>query len=70
LAGTKIIDSRDLLCYLEQEPGYAAVGEVFEEAVGSSQPLHLCAVNWEKVYYQMARRAGDKEAQEKETHLC
>ncbi len=64
MAGTKVLDSWALLCYLEQEPGYATVVELFEEAVQSSQPLLMCVVNWGEVYYQVARRVGDKKAQE------
>jgi len=52
------------LCYLEQEPGYEKIIELFEKAVESSKPLLMCIVNWGEVYYQVMRRFGDQKAQE------
>jgi ribonuclease VapC len=52
------------LCYLEQEPGFEKIIELFEKAVESSKPLLMCIVNWGEVYYQVARRFGDQKAQE------
>jgi len=64
LAAAKILDSWALLCYLEQEPGYEKMIDLFERAVESSKPLLMCVVNWGEVYYQVARRFGDQKAQE------
>jgi predicted nucleic acid-binding protein len=64
LAAAKVLDSWALLCYLEQEPGYEKIIELFEEAVESSKPLFMCIVNWGEVYYQVARRFGEQKAQE------
>ena len=64
LAAAKVLDSWALLCYLEQEPGYEKMIELFEKAVESSRPLLMCIVNWGEVYYQVARRFGDQKAQE------
>jgi len=64
LAAAKVLDSWALLCYLEQEPGYEKIIELFEKAVESSKPLLMCVVNWGEVYYQVARRFGDQKAQE------
>jgi predicted nucleic acid-binding protein len=64
LAVAKVLDSWALLCYLEQEPGYEKIIELFEKAVESSKPLLMCIVNWGEVYYQVARRFGDTKAQE------
>jgi predicted nucleic acid-binding protein len=63
----KVLDSWALLCYLEQEPGFEKVIELFEKAVESSRPLLMCIVNWGEVYYQVARRFGDAKAQEVES---
>lgn len=52
------------MCYLEQEPGFEKVIELFDEATGSSKPLLMCVVNWGEVYYQVARRLGEAKAQE------
>jgi predicted nucleic acid-binding protein len=64
LAGAKVLDSWALLCYLEQEPGFEKMIELFEKAAESSSPLLMCVVNWGEVYYQVARRFGDIKAQE------
>ena len=64
MAAAKVLDSWALLCYLEQEPGYEKIIELFEEAVESSKPLFMCIVNWGEVYYQVARRFGEQRVQE------
>jgi predicted nucleic acid-binding protein len=64
LAAAKVLDSWALLCYLEQEPGFEKMIDLFERAVGSSNPLLMCIVNWGEVYYQVARRFGETKAQE------
>jgi len=64
LAAPKVLDSWALLCYLEQEPGYEKVIDLFEKAVESSKPLLMSIVNWGEVYYQVMRRFGDQKAQE------
>jgi predicted nucleic acid-binding protein len=64
LAAAKVLDSWALLCYLEQEPGYEKIIELFEKAVESSKPLLMCVVNWGEVYYQVLRRFGDQKTQE------
>jgi predicted nucleic acid-binding protein len=68
LAAAKVLDSWALLCYLEQEPGFEKIIELFEKAVESSKPLFMCIVNWGEVYYQVASRFGEQKAQEVE-HL-
>lgn len=64
MAGTKVLDSWALMCYLGQEPGHEKVVELFEKATQSSKPLLMCVVNWGEVYYQIARRLGEVKAQE------
>jgi uncharacterized protein with PIN domain len=66
LAAAKVLDSWALLCYLEQEPGFEKMIDLFEKAVESSKPLLMCVVNWGEVYYQVARRFGEQKAQEVE----
>jgi predicted nucleic acid-binding protein len=66
LTAAKVLDSWTLLCYLEQEPGFEKIIELFGRAVESSKPLLMCIVNWGEVYYQVARRFGDQKAQEVE----
>jgi len=64
LVAAKVLDSWALLCYLEQEPGYENIIDLFEKAVESSRPLLMCIVNWGEVYYQVMRRFGDQKALE------
>jgi predicted nucleic acid-binding protein len=64
LAKAKVLDSWALLCYLEQEPGFEKIIELFEKATESSTPVLMCIVNWGEVYYQVARRFGNTKAQE------
>ena len=64
MAAPKVLDSRALLCYFEQEPGYEKIIDLFEKAVESSKALLMCIVNWGEVYYQVMRRFGDQKAQE------
>ena len=64
MAAAKVLDSWALLCYLEQEPGYETIIDLFDKAVESSKPLLMCVVNWGEVYCQVMRRFGDPKAQE------
>ena len=64
MAVAKVLDSWALLCYLEQEPGFEKMIDLFEKAVESSKPVLMCIVNWGEVYYQVLRRFGDQKAQE------
>ena len=64
MAAVKVLDSWALLCYLEQEPGYEKIIELFEKAVEFSKPLLMCMVNWGEVYYQVMRRFGEQRTQE------
>ena len=64
MAAAKVLDSWALLCYLEQEPGFEKMIDLFEKAVESSKPLLMCIVNWGEVYYQVMRRFGDPKAQD------
>ena len=64
MAAAKVLDSWALLCYLEQEPGFEKMIDLFEKALESSKPLLMCIVNWGEVYYQVMRRFGDQKAQD------
>jgi predicted nucleic acid-binding protein len=69
LAAAKVLDSWALLCYLEQEPGFEKIIDLFEKAIESSRPLLMCVINWGEVYYQVSRRFGDAKAQEIEQFI-
>lgn len=60
----KVLDSGALICYLEQEPGFEKMIELFEKAVETSRPLLMCVVNWGEVYYHVAKRYGEQKARE------
>ncbi len=64
MAGSKVLDSWALMCYLEKEPGHEKVVELFDKASQSSKSLLMCIVNWGEVYYQIARGLGEAKAQE------
>ena len=64
MAAAKVLDSWALICYLEQEPGFEKMIDLFEKAVETSKPLFMCIVNWGEVYYQVMRRFGDPKAQD------
>lgn len=64
MAGTRVLDSWALMCFLEQEAGHEKVIDLFEQAAHSSRPLLMCVVNWGEVYYQVMRRLGEAKAQE------
>jgi predicted nucleic acid-binding protein len=64
LAGPKVLDSWALLCYLEEEPGYEKIIQLFDKAAELSEPLLMSVINWGEVYYQVARRYGEPRAQE------
>ena len=62
MPGKKVLDSWALLCYLEREPGYQGVIDLFDDAARSSQQLLMCVINWGEVYYQVTRRLGERKA--------
>jgi len=64
LTAAKVLDSWALICYLEQEPGFEKMIDLFEKAVETSRPLLMCIVNWGEVYYQVTRRYGELKARE------
>ena len=64
MAVEKVLDSWALLCYLEQEPGFEKMIDLFQKAVESSKPLLMSIINWGEVYYQVARRYGEEKAQD------
>jgi predicted nucleic acid-binding protein len=64
LSGPKVLDSWALLCYLEEESGYEKIIHLFDKAAELSEPLLMSVINWGEVYYQVARRYGEPQAQE------
>ncbi len=64
MARPKVLDSWALLYYLEQKSGYEKIIHLFNRAAESSESLLMSVMNWGEVYYQVARRYGESQAQE------
>ena len=53
-----VLDAFALLAYLRDEPGAAAVQELFEKAAAGRLPLYLALVNYGEVLYISERLGG------------
>jgi len=59
----KVLDSFALMAYLEKEPGYEKVKDLFIKASQSGRPLLMSTVNWGEVFYVLIRDHGIEEAE-------
>jgi uncharacterized protein len=57
-----VLDSYALIVYLDKEPGYNKIAELFEQAVEGDRALFVCVVNWGEVLYHALRNGGEKTA--------
>ncbi|MBI4651192.1 type II toxin-antitoxin system VapC family toxin [Candidatus Desantisbacteria bacterium] len=64
----KILDSYALMVYLEKEPGYEIVKELFTKAAETGGNLLMTTVNWGEVFYILIKDYGIEEA-EKIQHI-
>jgi ribonuclease VapC len=55
----KVIDASALLCFLNKEPGWEKMEELFSMAAEKEKPLLMSAVNWGEVYYIILRNLVD-----------
>ena len=62
MAATKVLDSRALVAFFEDEAGAEKVEDLLLKAEESGKPLLLCVVNWGEVWYNIARRQGEQVA--------
>lgn len=60
----KVLDACALMIYLEKEPGYEKIKELFVEAAESGKNLLMSAINWGEVLYILVRKYGIAEAEE------
>jgi len=59
----KILDAFALMVYLEKEPGYEKVKELFTKSAENGKNLQMSTVNWGEVYYILIRDHGIEEAE-------
>jgi predicted nucleic acid-binding protein len=50
------------MAYLEKEPGYEKIKDLFVKAAESGRNLLMITVNWGEVFYVLIRHYGIKEA--------
>lgn len=60
----KVLDTHALMAYLEKEPGYEKVRDIFTAAAESGKPCLMTYVNWGEVYYQTYREGGAHQAED------
>lgn len=53
-----VLDSSALLAFLQKEPGYEKVVDLFARASESGRPLLMTSVNWGEVMYIIIARQG------------
>jgi predicted nucleic acid-binding protein len=63
----KVLDASALMAYLEKEPGYEKVKDLFVRAADDGKNLLMCAVNWGEVFYILVRGYGINEAEKIQT---
>ena len=51
----QVLDAHALMAYLEKEPGYEKVRDIFTTAAEKDRNLLMTAVNWGEVYYIVTR---------------
>lgn len=59
----KVLDACALMAYLEKEPGYEKIKDLFVKAAESGKNLLMTTVNWGEVFYILARDYGFDEAE-------
>lgn len=59
MAGSPVLDSYALLCFLRDEPGAEKLAMLLAKAAEREQPLHMTEVNYAEVQYVVRRKDGD-----------
>ena len=57
-----VLDSYALIAYLDREPGYEEVANLFEECVAKDREVFACVINWGEVLYHALRSGGENMA--------
>lgn len=60
----QVLDAHAVFVYLEKEPGYEKVRDVFTRASETGKNLLITAVNWGEIYYITKREKGEAVAGE------
>ena len=60
----KVLDASALMVYLEKEPGYEKVKDLFIRSAESDKEILMTAVNLGEVYYVLIKNHGLNEADE------
>lgn len=59
----KVLDAYALMVYLEKEPGYEKIKELFIKAAENGKNLLMSTVNWGEVFYILIKNYGINEAE-------
>ena len=59
----KVLDASALMTYLEKEPGYEKIKDLFVKATESGRHLLMSTVNWGEVFYVLIKDHGVEEAE-------
>ena len=60
----KVLDAHALMIYLEKEPGYEIILDLFINLSQSDKKAFMTSVNWGEVYYITMREKGQSEAEQ------
>lgn len=61
---SQVLDAYALMVYLEKEPGYEKVRDMFTMASEKDKELLMTTVNWGEVYYMILREHDINKAEE------
>jgi uncharacterized protein len=59
----KVLDACALMTYLEKEPGYEKIKDLFVQASQNGRDLLMSTVNWGEVFYVLIKGHGLQEAE-------
>lgn len=60
----QVLDTHAVFVYLEKEPDYEKVRDVFSRSAESGKDLFMTSVNWGEIYYITRREKGEAVADE------
>lgn len=59
----KVLDACALMSYLEKEPGYKKIKDLFVKAAEGGKNILMTTVNWGEVFYVLVKNYGTGEAE-------
>ncbi|MCB4791622.1 MAG: type II toxin-antitoxin system VapC family toxin [Elusimicrobia bacterium] len=62
----KVLDSHALMVFLEKEPGYEKMQQIFVQAAEKDNHLLMTSVNFGEIYYIVLRECGKEKTEEVE----